>query len=63
MLARQLPWKDMNSVAKMDMITNLISKTLANLLEKCNQIAKSMMARGYNNSTFKYPHLYDINSH
>lgn len=62
MLARRLPWKDMNTVAKMDIITNLISKALGNLLEKCNQIAKSMMARGYSNSTFKYPHLYDISS-
>jgi len=58
MLARSISWKDMQMVAKIDIVTTLLSKALKNMLSISDKVAQSMMTRGYDQSTFKYPHLY-----
>ncbi len=60
MLARNISWKDLKLVAKVDIATTLISKAVANLLAISNQIARSMVARGYNSKDFTHPHLLNI---
>jgi energy-coupling factor transporter transmembrane protein EcfT len=60
MLARNISWKDLTLVSKVDIGTTLITKAVNNLLSISSQIARSMMARGYNASTFTHPHLNDV---
>ena len=56
-LARNIRWKDLNLVAKLDVFTTLASKMLENLLSISENIAKSMIARGYHSSCFRFPKL------
>ena len=63
MLARNISWGELKLVAKVDIATTLISKAVKNLLSISNQIARSMMVRGYNSKSFVHPHLLNVKSH
>ena len=60
MLARNINWRDLKLVARIDIGTTLITKAVNNLLSISNQIARSMMVRGYNSKSFSHPHLVDV---
>ncbi|QDZ18934.1 cobalt transport protein [Chloropicon primus] len=60
MLSRNINWKDLALVARIDIGTTLISKAINNLLSISNQIARSMMVRGYSAKSFVHPHLADV---
>jgi len=62
MLARNIQWRDLQLVARIDIGTTLVSKAVTNLLSISDQIARSMVVRGYKVETFVHPHLSDIRS-